>query len=49
MGTDPANVVYLDGLGINLKPVRKLGMTTIKVLSQDQAIADLSTVPGISL
>lgn len=49
MGVDPANVVYLDDLGINLKPARKLGMTTIKVLSQDQAIEDLSAVLGITL
>ncbi len=48
MGVDPANVVYLDDLGINLKPARKLGMTTIKVLSQDQAIEDLSAVLGIT-
>ena len=49
MGVDPANVVYLDDLGINLKPARQLGMTTIKVLSQEQAIEDLSAVLGIEL
>ena len=49
MGVDPSTVVYLDDLGINLKPARKLGMTTIKVLSQDQAIEDLSAVLSIKL
>lgn len=47
MAVAPAEVVYLDDLGINLKPARKLGMTTIKVLSEQQAINDLSTVLGI--
>jgi len=44
LGVEPVDVVYLDDLGINLKPARALGMTTIKVVSEDQAIADLSTV-----
>ena len=35
--------------GINLKPARQLGMTTIKVLSQEQAIEDLGAVLGIEL
>lgn len=47
MGVAPSAVVYLDDLGINLKPARKLGMTTIKVLSEDQAINDLSATLGI--
>ncbi len=37
----PADAVYLDDLGINLKPAKKLGMRTIKVVSEEQAIADL--------
>ena len=32
LGVDPKNCVYLDDLGINLKPAREMGMTTIKVL-----------------
>ena len=28
---DPKNCVYLDDLGVNLKPARDMGMTTIKV------------------
>lgn len=48
-GTDPAQVVFLDDLGINLKPAMAMGMTTIKVLSAEQAITDLETVLGIAL
>src|SRR5712691_846746 len=35
---DPQNCVYLDDLGVNLKPAREMGMTTIKVVSAAQAI-----------
>ena len=38
----PNQAVFLDDLGINLKPAKELGMTTIKVTSEDQAIAELS-------
>ena len=38
----PTQCVYLDDLGINLKPARDMGMTTIKVVSEDQLLADLS-------
>ena len=41
--------MFLDDLGINLKPARAMGMTTIKVLGADQAIADLEGVLGIPL
>jgi putative hydrolase of the HAD superfamily len=47
LGVAPANTVYLDDLGINLKPARALGMRTIKVVSEAQAITDLSNVLGI--
>lgn len=47
MGVAPREVVYLDDLGINLKPARAMGMTTIKVLSEAQAIADLGRVLSI--
>jgi putative hydrolase of the HAD superfamily len=46
---DPAEVVFLDDLGINLKPAKAMGMTTIKVTGADQAIADLEGVLGIAL
>ncbi len=43
----PEEVVYLDDLGINLKPARTMGMTTIKVVTEQQAITDLGRVLGI--
>lgn len=48
-GLEAEEVVFLDDLGINLKPARALGMTTIKVTSEAQAIADLSGALGIAL
>ena len=47
VGVAPATVVYLDDLGINLKPARAMGMTTIKVVSEQQAIDDLSRLLGV--
>ncbi|MCA1527447.1 HAD-IA family hydrolase [Bradyrhizobium yuanmingense] len=46
---DPSNCVYLDDLGVNLKPARQMGMTTIKVTSGAQAIAELETATGLKL
>ncbi len=46
---DPKNCVYLDDLGVNLKPARDMGMTTIKVLTAEQGIADLERATGLSL
>jgi putative hydrolase of the HAD superfamily len=48
-GAAPGQVVFLDDLGINLKPAKAMGMTTIKVLDAEQAITDLEAVLGISL
>ena len=42
LGVTPDKCVFLDDLGINLKPARELGMTTIKVLSEDQLLHDLA-------
>ena len=49
LGVAPTAAVYLDDLGVNCKPARALGMTTIKVTSTDQALADLETAVGFSL
>ena len=49
LGVEPAECVFLDDLGINLKPAKALGMTTIKVLGADQALADLEAVLRIPL
>ena len=46
---DPAKCVYLDDLGVNLKPAREMGMTTIKVVSAAQAIAELEAATGLKL
>ena len=47
MGVVPDGCVFLDDLGINLKPAKALGMTTIKVVEEDQAINDLEKATGI--
>ena len=46
---DPKNCVYLDDLGVNLKPAREMGMTTIKVLNAAQAITELEAATGLTL
>ncbi|MFB6417889.1 MULTISPECIES: HAD-IA family hydrolase [Bradyrhizobium] len=46
---DPSDCVYLDDLGVNLKPAREMGMTTIKVASGTQAIAELEQATGLKL
>jgi len=49
LGVDPKACVYLDDLGVNLKPAKALGMTTIKVHDADQAITELEAVVGFPL
>src|ERR1700692_2993691 len=49
LGVDPKACVYLDDLGVNLKPAREMGMTTIKVLNASQAIAELEAATGLPL
>lgn len=49
MAVSPEEVVYLDDLGINLKPARELGMTTIKVTEPDAALASLEETLGMRL
>lgn len=48
LDVDPAACVYLDDLGINLKPARAMGMTTIKVETEAQALAELAAATGLS-
>ncbi len=45
----PHEVVYLDDLGINLKPARAMGMHTIKVTDPDQALHELWRATGLRL
>ena len=47
-GADPKKTIFLDDLGINLKPAKELGMTTIKVLDSDQALKELGNLVGIN-
>lgn len=49
LGIEPHEAVFLDDLGINLKPARAMGMTTIKVIDPDAAIAELEQVVGFPL
>lgn len=44
LNVTPNECVFLDDLGINLKPAAAMGMTTIKVTSATQAITDLSKI-----
>jgi putative hydrolase of the HAD superfamily len=46
LGVNPQRCVYLDDLGVNLKPAREMGMTTIKVIDAPQAIAELKRRRG---
>ena len=49
LAVEPSACVYLDDLGVNLKPARAIGMTTIKVESGPQAIAELEAATGLKL
>ena len=44
VGVKPENAVFLDDLGINLKPARAMGMHTIKVMTPPQALDELETL-----
>ena len=46
---EPSEAVFLDDLGINLKPARAMGMATIKVDDPAVAIAQLEAVVGFPL
>jgi putative hydrolase of the HAD superfamily len=45
----PAEAVFLDDLGINLKPARAMGMHTIKVTDPDDALRQLESIVGLDL
>ena len=48
VGVSPPEVVYLDDLGINLKPARAMGMHTIRVTDPDAALRELSAATGLA-
>jgi putative hydrolase of the HAD superfamily len=49
LGVPASEAVFLDDLGINLKPARAMGMHTIKVQDPLVAIAELEAVTGLTL
>jgi putative hydrolase of the HAD superfamily len=49
LAIEPSEAVFLDDLGINLKPARAMGMTTIKVTDPARAIAELEEAVGFAL
>ena len=48
LGVAPDQCIYLDDLGINCKPAAMLGMHAIKVVGEDQLLADLATAVGLA-
>ncbi|MBK5288289.1 MAG: HAD-IA family hydrolase [Acidimicrobiia bacterium] len=49
LAVTPVECVFLDDLGVNLKPARALGMTTIKVVDAHDALDELAGHLGFSL
>jgi putative hydrolase of the HAD superfamily len=47
LGVEPQRCVFLDDLGVNLKPARALGMRTIKVADPTDALSELEGLLGI--
>ena len=46
---EPNEAIFLDDLGINLKPAKELGMTTIKVIDPDEALDELQNFLDFNL
>ena len=44
---EPKECIYLDDLGVNLKPAKAIGMTTIKVIDPNIAISQVKEFLGI--
>ena len=49
LGIAPTEAVFLDDLGVNLKPARAMGMVTIKVGDPAAAIDELQEIVGFAL
>ena len=49
LGVQPTDCVFLDDLGINLKPAKAMGMRTIKVSEPAPAIAELGEILQLDL
>ena len=46
---EPSEAVFLDDLGINLKPAKNLGMETIKVINSRDALQELQKLISIKI
>lgn len=49
LDVEPERAVFLDDLGVNLKPARQMGMHTIKVDDPDIALQQLESLVGFAL
>ncbi|MCZ7528017.1 MAG: hypothetical protein M5U14_17555 [Acidimicrobiia bacterium] len=49
LSVEPPERVFLDDLGVNLKPARALGMATIKVTDPGDALTELAELLGFPL
>jgi len=49
VGVQPDECVFLDDLGINLKPAALMGMITIKVATSEQALSELAQIINLDL
>ena len=49
LGVAPQEAAFLDDIGANLKPARSMGMTTIRVVQPEPALAELEAALGFSL
>ena len=49
LAIEPTAAVFLDDLGMNLKPARALGMRTIKVDDPTDALIELEAIIGLAL
>jgi len=49
IGVTPDECLFLDDLGINLKPAKAMGMRTIKVVNAENAISELENHLGLTL
>ncbi|MGZ4618867.1 MAG: HAD family hydrolase [Frankiaceae bacterium] len=49
LGVEAPATVFLDDLGVNLKPARELGMRTIKVVDPGDALRELAELTGVQV
>ncbi len=49
LGVEPSQAIFLDDLGVNLKPAKAMGMRTIKVTSVEEALGALEQAVGFRL